>query len=101
MGLSTEAPATDRPPAVPESFHDLLAGFRAVLDGTLAGWLEGKRQEAAAGESPEMLELIDGVGQLATHGGKRLRPALVLYTYRAFGGACDEEALPLALATEL
>jgi geranylgeranyl diphosphate synthase type I len=101
MGLSTEAPATDRPPAVPESFHDLLAGFRAVLDGTLAGWLEGKRQEAAAGESPEMLELIDGVGQLATHGGKRLRPALVVYTYRAFGGACDSEVLPLALATEL
>jgi geranylgeranyl diphosphate synthase type I len=100
MGLSTEAPATDRPPAVPESFHDLLAGFRAVLDGTVAGWLEGKRQEAA-GESPEMLELIDGVGQLVTHGGKRLRPALVLYTYRAFGGAHDEEALPLALATEL
>ncbi len=101
MGLSTEAPSTDRLPAVPESFHDLLAGFRAVLEGALAGWLETKRQEAAAGESPEMLELVDGVGQLATHGGKRLRPALVVYTYRAFGGTREEEALPLALATEL
>jgi geranylgeranyl diphosphate synthase type I len=101
MGLSTEALATDRPPAVPDSFHDLLAGFRAVLERHLATWLESRRQQAAAGESPEMLELIDGVGQLATHGGKRLRPALVYFSYRAFGGANEEEALPLALATEL
>lgn len=101
MGLSTEASATDRLPAVPESFHDLLAGFRTLLEGRLAAWLEARRQEAAAGESPEMLELIDGVSQLATHGGKRLRPALVFYTYRAFGGASEDEALPLALATEL
>jgi len=101
MGLSTEALATDRPPAVPDSFHELLAGFRAVLERRLAAWLEARRQEAAAGESPEMLELIDGVGQLATHGGKRLRPALVYFSYRAFGGTSEEEALPLALATEL
>ncbi|MBW8874765.1 MAG: polyprenyl synthetase family protein [Acidobacteria bacterium] len=101
MGLSTEAPATDRPPAVPESFHDLLAGFRVRLERALDGWLEARRQEAAAGESPEMLELIDGVGLLATHGGKRLRPALVYYTYRAFNGGSDDEVLPLALATEL
>jgi geranylgeranyl diphosphate synthase type I len=101
MGLSTAAPTTDRPPAVPESFHDLLAGFRQVLERTLASWLEARRRDASAGESPEMLELIDGVGQLATHGGKRLRPALVYFSYRAFGGTCDDEALPLALATEL
>lgn len=101
MVLSTEAPATDRPPAVPESFHDLLAGFRVRLERALDGWLEARRQEAAAGESPEMLELIDGVGLLATHGGKRLRPALVYYTYRAFNGGSDDEVLPLALATEL
>ncbi|MEA2603410.1 MAG: geranylgeranyl diphosphate synthase, type [Acidobacteriota bacterium] len=101
MGLSTEAPTTDRPTAVPDRFQDLLAGFRGKLDRALADWLEVKRQDAAAGDSPEMLELIDGVGQLATHGGKRLRPALVYYTYRAFGGTSDHEALPLSLATEL
>ncbi len=101
MGLSTAAPSTDRPPAVPESFHDLLAGFRARLERALDGWLEARRQDAAAGEAPEMLELIDGVGLLATHGGKRLRPALVYYTYRAFHGGSDDEVLPLALATEL
>ena len=101
MGLSAEAPATDRPPAVPEGFSGLLAGFRDKLDRALGRWLEIKREEAAATGSPETLELIDGVGQLATQGGKRLRPALVYYTYRGCGGASDDEALPLALATEL
>jgi geranylgeranyl diphosphate synthase type I len=101
MGLSTEVAATVRPPAVPEEFAGLLAGFRGKLDGALADWLEAKREEAVGAGSPETLELIDGVGRLATHGGKRLRPALVYYTYRACGGSSDEEALPLALATEL
>ncbi|HEV8578875.1 MAG TPA: polyprenyl synthetase family protein [Thermoanaerobaculia bacterium] len=101
MGLSTEAPATVRPPAVPEGFADLLAGFRDKLDRALGAWLEAKREEAVSAGSPEMLELIDGVGRLAVHGGKRLRPALVFYTYHACGGTTDEEALPLALATEL
>ena len=86
---------------MPEGFAGLLAGFRAKLDRALAAWLDVKREEAVAAGSPETLELIDGVGQLATDGGKRLRPALVYYTYRACGGAADEEVLPLALATEL
>jgi geranylgeranyl diphosphate synthase type I len=101
MGLSTEAPSTLRTTAAPEGFSGLLAGFRARLDCALAAWLAAKREEAAAAGSPETLELIAGVGQLATEGGKRLRPALVYYTYKACGGTSEEEALPLALATEL
>ena len=101
MGLSTAAPTTDRPPAASEDFAGLLAGFRVKLDRELAAWLEAKREQAAAAGSPETLELVDGVGRLATQGGKRLRPALVHYTYRACGGVSDEAALPLALATEL
>ena len=101
MGLSTAAPSTARPAAVPEGFTSLLAGFRDQLDRALGDWLDAKREEALALGSPETLELIDGVGQLATQGGKRLRPALVYYTYRACGGAADEEVLPLALSTEL
>jgi geranylgeranyl diphosphate synthase type I len=101
MGLSTEAPAETAELEKIEKFRGLLDGFRAKLDGALADWLEAKRQEAVAAQSPETLELIDGVGQLATHGGKRLRPALVYYTYRACGGESDGDVLPLALATEL
>ena len=76
MGFSTEAAATVRPQASAEDFAGLLAGFRDKLDRALAAWLDAKREEAAAAGSPETLELIDGVGRLATHGGKRLRRLL-------------------------
>jgi geranylgeranyl diphosphate synthase type I len=98
MGLSTQAREDAGRTAVPEGFTDLLDGFREKLDRELRHRLALKR-EAAAG-SPEMQELIDGVGQLVTRGGKRIRPALVYYTYLACGGPSDEEVLPLALATE-
>jgi geranylgeranyl diphosphate synthase type I len=101
MALSTAAPSSARPAAVPEGFEQLLAGFRAKLDRALGDWLTAKRAEAVATGSPETLELIEGVGQLARNGGKRLRPALVYYAYRACGGGTDEEVLPLALSTEL
>jgi geranylgeranyl diphosphate synthase type I len=85
---------------VRDDFTGLLDGFRERLDAALASWLSARREEAVAEASPEMLELVDGVGELATQGGKRLRPALVYYTYRACGGTADDQALPLALATE-
>jgi geranylgeranyl diphosphate synthase type I len=99
MGLSTA-----RRHEVPEGFPALLDGFRERLDRELEAWLERKRRLAAEAGSPETLELIDGVGQLAVHGGKRLRPALVYHACRACGGPADPpdtEILPLALATEL
>jgi geranylgeranyl diphosphate synthase, type I len=96
---SSAASSTARRQTAPAEFTGLLDGFRDKLDRELAAWLATKRQ--AASGSREMLELIDGVGQLVTQGGKRLRPALVYYTCRACGGPPDEEALPVALATEL
>jgi geranylgeranyl diphosphate synthase type I len=81
-------------------FATLLAGFRGKLDGKLAAWLAAKRAEAAASTVPSDLDLIDGIAQLMTRGGKRLRPALVYYSYRALGGESDPVVLPLALATE-
>jgi geranylgeranyl diphosphate synthase type I len=98
MGLSTAATPAAHTEA-PESFLGLLDAFREKLDRELGSWLARKRE--AAGGFREAIELIDGVGQLVTQGGKRLRPALVYSTYRACGGPSDSEVLPLALATEL
>jgi geranylgeranyl diphosphate synthase type I len=81
-------------------FDALLEGFREKLAARLASWLAEKRAEAAGSTVPSDLELIDGVARLMTHGGKRLRPALVYYSYRALGGESDSAVLPLALATE-
>ncbi|HYU34211.1 MAG TPA: polyprenyl synthetase family protein [Thermoanaerobaculia bacterium] len=97
--MARSASSTVRQEAVPGEFTGLLDGFRGKLDRELAAWLAAKRRAAAG--SREMLELIDGVGELVTQGGKRLRPALVYYTYRACGGPSDEEVLPVALAIEL
>jgi geranylgeranyl diphosphate synthase type I len=99
MGLSTAATSAVRSEAAPEGFSGLLDGFREKLDRELQAWLCRKRE--AAGGFRESVELIDGVGQLVLQGGKRLRPALVYYTYRACGGPADAAVLPLALATEL
>jgi geranylgeranyl diphosphate synthase type I len=82
-------------------FDALLDGFRAKLGDRLEAWLAGKRAEAVASTVPSDLDLIDGIARLMTHGGKRLRPALVYYSYRALGGESDPAVLPLALATEL
>ena len=69
MGLSTEAaPAVGRQ-AVPDGFAGLLDSFRARLDRELEALLAAKRDEAAYGGSGEMLELIDGIAELATEGG--------------------------------
>jgi geranylgeranyl diphosphate synthase type I len=81
-------------------FATLLEGFRAKLETRLEEWLDAKRAEAAGSTVPSDLDLIDGIAELMTHGGKRLRPALVYYSYRAFGGESDPTVLPLALATE-
>lgn len=99
MGLSTAATSAPRGEAAPAEFTGLLDGFREKLDRELQAWLARKRE--AAGGFREAVELIDGVGQLVLQGGKRLRPALVYYTYRACGGPSDAQVLPLALATEL
>jgi geranylgeranyl diphosphate synthase type I len=103
MGRSTAA-SIERGERGLAGFPALLDGFRERLERELEAWLAAKRRQAAADGSAEMLELIDGVGQLVVRGGKRLRPAFVYYTYRACGGradAADTEVLPLALATEL
>jgi geranylgeranyl diphosphate synthase type I len=107
MGVSTAAaPQTTLSGPDGGGFTGLLDGFRERLDRELEAWLAAKRQEAGSllgtGPGPAgMLELIDGVSRLMTGGGKRLRPALVYYTYRACGGASDAAVLPVALATEL
>jgi geranylgeranyl diphosphate synthase type I len=108
MSRSTPAPTASPATAGARSdgFSELLSGFRDKLDRALADWIEAKRRAVAVDsegttEAAAMLELIDGVASLTRHGGKRLRPALVYYTYRACGGRSDAVALPLALATEL
>jgi geranylgeranyl diphosphate synthase type I len=103
-----------RPTAVPTSaertgrldpgpgFADLLDRFRRELERQLGQWLEQKRESS---EIDAHRELIDDLGRLTAQGGKRLRPALVYYSFRACAGDRDSgsrerAAWVLALSTE-
>jgi geranylgeranyl diphosphate synthase, type I len=100
--------------SVSGGFARLIDGFRDRLDREIAAFLAAKRRSAGgtgdAAEGPggsrrqttlaDPGALVDGVARLMAQGGKRLRPALVYYTYRACGGRSESQVMPLALATE-
>lgn len=101
MDLSVQAPAAAPGAEAREAFAGLLASFRQRFEGELAAFLKLKAGSPAELGSPELAELIEAVGELAGQGGKRLRPALVSYTYQACGGRSQAAVLPVALAVEL
>lgn len=85
---------------VSKSFASLFEGFRADLDADLQRLLEAKHREMEE-MAPEAVRLVDALSELVLSGGKRLRPALVHFGYRACGGANLEAVRPLERATEL
>jgi geranylgeranyl diphosphate synthase type I len=123
LSQSPAAPPATRQLGARQAFGQLIDDFRGRLDREIAAFLGAKRAaahaDAAAGAPDDSADLtahearpgaanpladpadlVDGVARLIAHGGKRLRPALVHYTYRACGGRSEEQSLPLALATE-
>jgi len=109
MKESTTAP----PPGAPRDagaprvdgasgFHGLLAAFRRRFDGDMAAWIDGRRRAVAA-EAAEAVELAAAVARLAGAGGKRLRPALVWFTWQGCrrGDGASDAVLRLALAAEM
>jgi geranylgeranyl diphosphate synthase, type I len=89
------------------------AGAHGPGGGHIAGVADGAAAPGAAAGAGDLAassrrhgtladpgDLVDGVARLMAQGGKRLRPALVYYTYRACGGRSEQQVIPLALATE-
>jgi geranylgeranyl diphosphate synthase type I len=92
---------TSRPiDVVQDSFRSLLAEFRHKLEGQLHDWLQDKEAEAAA-ESGASRELTEVLTRFVARDGKRIRPALLYYTYRACGGHADDKVMPMAMSVEL
>jgi geranylgeranyl diphosphate synthase type I len=89
---------TDVP--VSKSFASLFEGFRSDLDADLRRQLRAKHQ-AMEELAPEVVRLVDALSDLVLRGGKRLRPALIHFGYRACGGTDLEAVRPLEMATEL
>jgi geranylgeranyl diphosphate synthase type I len=86
-------------PAMP-TFEDLLDPFRQKLENELSLWLAVK-QDRAKEVVPASEELTGVLSDYVFRGGKRLRPALLYYSYRSCGGTSDQTVLPLTMAVEL
>ncbi len=98
--MTSSSPTTAPRTEAASAFTDTLADVRLAVDRELASWI-AERRRAVDVAAPGAAELVDEVARLVASGGKRLRPALVLLTYRACGGKEESAAMRLALATEL
>ncbi len=86
---------------VAPALEPLLADFRDTATQRIDAWLAEREQRALAESNQDVLELTSRLREFVGRGGKRLRPALVSFGYRATGGEDEEAILPLALSTEL
>lgn len=77
-----------------------MRDFAARLDDILRGYLAERRAGAVALDA-RLGPLIDELEAAVTSGGKRVRPELVLWGYRAGGAEPDEPILRAAGALEL
>lgn len=78
-------------------FGSRLDAFQVQVNGELARFLAERK--VACG--PEAEPLVGALEALVRGGGKRLRPALVSFSYRGCGGRDEAAALTLAMSTEL
>ncbi len=77
-----------------------LGKFKIILDKELKKYLDQKVREAAK-ISPHAKELMDHIYDLTLRGGKRIRAALLYYSYIAHGGKNRQQAMKAAMSMEM
>lgn len=77
-----------------------LSKFKKILDKELKKYLDQKVKESAK-ISPYAKQLIEHIHDLTLRGGKRIRAALLYYSYIAHGGNDRNEALRAAMSMEM
>lgn len=80
-----------------DRFRDRLDTFREAVESRLSAFL-AERERSCGGDA---VPLVEAVRTLVLAGGKRLRPALVYFSYRGCGGRDEEAVFPLAMSAEL
>lgn len=80
--------------------EDELLSFKAIIDKELQIYFK-RKIEQLGNTSPFVHELIDNLAEFTLRGGKRLRPALMYHTYKAFGGEEDGAVIKLSIFIEL
>jgi geranylgeranyl diphosphate synthase, type I len=87
-------------PREPRSFAPALDAVGVELEPLLGAYLRDRRAELATMDA-SAVALIDELVRLTRAGGKRLRPALAYWSYRAAGGEPGEPILRAGIALEL
>jgi geranylgeranyl diphosphate synthase, type I len=91
-------PTQDRTaPAEPST---AIEAVRGPVDHELERFL-GDRRAELAGMDPSAVALADELLRLLGAGGKRIRPALCFWAFRAVGGGEDDPIVPACAALEL
>ena len=78
-----------------------LLKFRDELNPIIELYLKKKREEVGVEVNKDVAKSIDIISDLVIRGGKRLRPSLVFYSYKMFGGKGKANILQLGLAVEI
>lgn len=81
-------------------FQTQIKSFKTELDLELGKFCDAKMREAKK-VSPFAREITSHVSELTLRGGKRVRAALLYYSYLAHGGTDRKMALQAAMAMEL
>lgn len=90
----------ESPSADPALATGALAAARGLVDPALRGFLADRRAELAALD-PSAAVLVDELQRLSDAGGKRIRPALCYWSFRAAGGTQVESVANACVALEL
>jgi geranylgeranyl diphosphate synthase type I len=91
-------PTRDRTAPAPPS--TAIEAVRAPVDRELERFL-GDRRAELAGMDPSAVALVDELLRLLRAGGKRVRPALCFWAFRAAGGRQADPIVPVCAALEL
>jgi geranylgeranyl diphosphate synthase type I len=91
-------PTQDRTAPAPPS--TAIEAVRGPVDLELERFL-GDRRAELAGMDPSAVDLVDELLRLLRAGGKRIRPALCFWAFRAAGGGEEDPIVPVCAALEL
>ena len=81
------------------NFSDELSKYRKIVDKELGVFLNRKIKDASS--DPFLKELYLCIKEYVMHGGKRLRPIMLIMAYKAFNGKNEKEAYIPSLSLEL
>ena len=80
--------------------NDLLIGYKQKVDAYLDDYFASHIPDLTS-KSTLLSEFWQNIAEFTLRGGKRLRPALIYYSYRTFKDEHNEDVVKLSILMEL